>query len=258
MPNKKMPALFIGHGSPMNIVYDNEFTRSLKKLGAEIPPPEAILVVSAHWLTEGTFVTCVKEPEQIYDFYGFPQELYDYRYPAKGSAETAQEVMKTLAKFHVQCGDWGLDHASWAVLKHLYPMADIPVLELSLCMGAGPEQHYEMGEALKPLREKGVLIIGSGNIVHNLGRIRWETDAEPFDWAVEFDNQVKGLILEREHRKLIDYYSLGENARLAVPTNDHYLPLLYTLALQGKDEKVTFIHEGIQNGSVAMRTLVIR
>jgi 4,5-DOPA dioxygenase extradiol len=256
--SNKMPVIFVGHGSPMNIIYDNEFTRALSRMGKELPQPEAILVVSAHWLTEGTFLTCDSKPEQIYDFYGFPRELYEYKYTAHGSSEKAEEIMQTLDQFKITCGQWGLDHASWAVLKHMYPKADIPVLEMSLCVGADPGHHYELGKALKPLREKGILIIGSGNIVHNLGAIKQDTDAVPFDWAVEFDEQVKALILNREHQKLIDYHKLGESARYAVPTNDHYLPLLYALALQEHNEKVTFVHEGIQNGSVSMRTLVIQ
>ncbi len=258
MDYEKMPVLFIGHGSPMNIILDNDFTRSLKKIGMELSRPRAIAVISAHWLTEGTFVTCDKSPEQIYDFYGFPQELYQCRYPAKGSKEVSEEAIESLKKYNAQCGKWGLDHASWAVLHHMYPGAGIPVIELSLCVGAPADFHYEMGKALKPLRENGILIIGSGNIVHNLRMIKYETEAAPFDWTLEFDSTVKKLILADEHKKLIDYQKLGEPARLAVPTNDHYLPMLYALALKEKSETVTFFHEGIQNGSVSMRSFVIK
>lgn len=257
MKKEIMPAVFVGHGSPMNIVLDNKFTKSLSKLGNDLPKPEAILVVSAHWLTEGTFVTCSALPKQIYDFYGFPKELYDFKYPAMGSADVAGEIMLSLKKYNARCGDWGLSHASWAVLRHMYPLADIPVLELSLCVGAHADQHYEIGEALKPLREKGVMIIGSGNIVHNLWLMNYETSAEPYDWAVKFDLLVKELILSGEHKKLVNYNNLGEPARLSIPTNDHYLPMLYTLALKERDEKIHFTHESIQNGSVSMRTFFI-
>lgn len=214
-------------------------------------------MVSAHWLTEGTFVTCDAVPEQIYDFYGFPQELYDYKYPAMGSPDVARESTEVLKKFNVKCGKWGLDHASWAVLRHLYPDANIPVVELSLCVGMTAEDHYELGKALKPLREQGVLITGSGNIVHNRRAVEFDTYAKPYDWAVEFDAQVRELILDGEHRKLIEYEKLGRLAHLSIPTNDHYLPMLYALALQEKGEKVTFFHESIQNGSVSMRSFVI-
>lgn len=254
----KMPVLFVGHGSPMNVLYDNEYTRSLNQLGKELPKPRAVLVVSAHWLTEGSFVTCEDTPEQIYDFYGFPDELYRYKYPAKGSPSVAEETVQALNRYNVKCGRWGLDHASWAVLRHIYPEADIPVLELSLCVGMTPEDHYEMGKALRPLREKGVLILGSGNIVHNLRAVEMETYARPYDWAVEFDAQVKELILAGDHKKLVEYEKLGKGAHLSIPTNDHYLPMLYALALQEKDENVTFVHESIQNGSVSMRSFIIR
>jgi 4,5-DOPA dioxygenase extradiol len=258
MRAEKMPVVFIGHGSPMNIIMDNDFTKSLVKLGSELPKPDAILVVSAHWLTEGTFVTCETNPVQIYDFYGFPRELYEYRYPAKGSSEAANETIQALRKCKVKCGKWGLDHASWAVLKFVYPEADVPVVELSLSVGMPAKFHYEMGRSLHALREKGVLIIGSGNIVHNLWKIAPETNADPYDWAVQFDALAKELILSGEHRKLIEYEKLGKNARLSVPTNDHYLPMLYILALQDKGDGVTFTHEGIQNGSVSMRSFIIK
>ncbi len=253
----KMPAVFAGHGSPMNIMLDNDFTRALSKLGRDLPLPSAILVISAHWLTEGTFVTCQEQPEQIYDFYGFPQELYNYSYKAKGSPEKAAEVVKALRNFNAACGGWGLDHASWAVLKHMYPAADIPVLELSICVGAEPEHHYMIGESLKPLRDEGFLIIGSGNIVHNLRLMKYETDAEPYGWAVEFDNKVKELIMKGDRAKIMNYEGLGEPARLSIPTNDHYLPLIYTMALSEEGEKASFIYEGIQNASVSMRTFII-
>ncbi len=257
MTQDKMPVVFIGHGSPINIIMDNDFTRSLTKLGKALPKPKGVLVVSAHWLTEGTFVTCEDEPRQIYDFYGFPRPLYEIKYPAPGSPEIADETIRSLKKYNVACGDWGLDHASWAVLKFMYPEADVPVVELSLSVGMPCEFHYEMGQALCNLRTKGVLIIGSGNIVHNLRAINPDTNAEPYSWAAEFDLQAKELILAGEHRKLIEYHKLGEQARLSIPTNDHYLPMLYALALKEEGEKVEFTYEGIQHGSVSMRSFVI-
>lgn len=257
MKNEKLPAVFIGHGSPMNIVLDNDFTRSLVRLGRELPRPETILVVSAHWLTEGTFITCSDTPEQIYDFYGFPEELYEYRYGAKGSGIKSAEALGCLREFNAGCGDRGLDHASWAVLRHMYPSADIPVIELSLCVGADASHHFEIGKALRPLREKGFLIIGSGNIVHNLRVMKYDTDAVPFDWAVDFDRTIKNIILSGDFEKLVDYNSLGESARLSIPTNDHYLPMLYTLALKEDGENAVFTHESIQNGSVSMRSFII-
>jgi 4,5-DOPA dioxygenase extradiol len=257
MNNGRLPAVFIGHGSPMNIVSDNDFTRSLAKLGKDLPRPEVILVVSAHWLTEGTFVTCSDTPEQIYDFYGFPEELYRYKYNARGSRSRSDEAAGCLREFNAGCGDWGLDHASWAVLRHMYPSADIPVIELSLCVGADPRHHFEIGRALRPLREKGFLIIGSGNIVHNLRVMKYDTDAQPFGWAVDFDRIVKEHIISGDFEKLIDYNSLGENAKLSIPTNDHYLPMLYALALKEEGERAVFTYEGIQNGSVSMRSFII-
>jgi 4,5-DOPA dioxygenase extradiol len=220
--------------------------------------PKAIIVISAHWLTEGTFVTCDLAPRQIYDFYGFPKELYDIKYPAKGSGDTARHIMESLKNYNINCGEWGMDHASWAVLKHMYPNADIPAVELSLGVGMSPACHFELGEALKPLREMGVLIIGSGNIVHNLWSISPETDVQAFDWAQEFDSTVKELLLKGEYKKLIDYEKLGKAAKLSIPTSEHYLPMLYILGLKEKEEEVSFVHESIQNGSISMRTFIIK
>jgi 4,5-DOPA dioxygenase extradiol len=249
----KMPALFIGHGSPMNMIEDNAFTRSLVRLGRELPRPQAILVVSAHWLTEGVFVTCAAQPEMIYDFYGFPEELYRVRYPAPGAPEVAQRLTQNAHQPPIRCGEWGLDHAAYSVLKWLYPQADIPVIELSLDIARPPQYHYDLGLRLAPLREQGVLIIGSGNLVHNLRVVNPDPDARPYEWAVQFDEAAKADLLARRHEKLINYAHYGRIAALAIPTNEHYLPMLYALALQTEGEPLTFTHEGLQNGSISMR-----
>lgn len=261
----KMPVLFVGHGSPMNVVLDNSYTRSLAALGKDLPRPQAVMVVSAHWLTDGTFVTCMDRPRTIHDFYGFPQELYEMRYPSPGSPALARSATEAAPGRIIRCGsEWGLDHASWAVLKHLYPAADIPVFELSLDYTYNDwhpkplQYHYDLAAKLGALREKGVLIIGSGNIVHNLGMMDFEDiDAKPFGWAVEFDEGVKQNLLHRNHGDLIRYENMGDSAPLAVPTLDHYLPMLYAAALQGKDEPIAFFHEGFQHGSISMRCFLI-
>jgi len=243
-----------GHGYPLNIVQDNGYTRSLRALGRDLPRPPAILVVSAHWLTRGTFVSCSSHPEQIYDFAGFHEELYAVRYPAPGAPDVAEHVVRRGAVFPVRClDDWGLDHASWAVLLHLYPDADIPVLELSLDVSRSERDHYRLARDLAPLRDAGVLVIGSGNIVHNLGRMAPDTNARPYPWAVRFDEAVRAALLGGDHDRLIAYDRGLPDAALAVPTNDHYLPMLYTVALQRPGESVTFTNETIQHGSVSMR-----
>jgi 4,5-DOPA dioxygenase extradiol len=259
-----MPVLFIGHGSPMNIVLHNSYTESLVKAAKELPKPKAILIVSAHWLTNGTYVTCVEKPKTIYDFYGFPDELYKMSYPSPGSPDKAQLAVETAMSTQIKCGNWGLDHAAWAVLKHMYPAADIPVFEMSLDYSPynnwkpkSLEFHYKLASELSPLREKGVLIIGSGNIVHNLGLIDFDVDANPFDWAVKFDEKVKQCLVSGNHIDLINYLELGKEALYAVPTQDHYLPMIYAIGLQRKGERLKFIHEGFQNGSVSMRAFQI-
>ncbi|HEX9020437.1 MAG TPA: 4,5-DOPA dioxygenase extradiol [Nitrospirota bacterium] len=265
MASGKMPVLFIGHGSPMNIILDNNYTRSLSALGKSLPRPKAILVVSAHWLTKGTAVTCMEGPRTIHDFYGFPDELYRLRYPSPGAPAEARLVTKTIKRVKVVCNsDWGLDHASWAVLRHIYPRADIPVFEMSLAYTFNEwhpkplRYHYDLAAELADLRTRGVLIIGSGNIVHNLGMIDFENiDAGTFDWAKEFDEQVKSGLLSGNHDALIDYHSLGDAAALAVPTLDHYLPMIYAAALREKNEPITFTHEGFQYGSISMRCFKI-
>ncbi len=262
---KKMPVLFIGHGSPMNIILENDYTRSLVNLRKRLPRPKAVMVVSAHWLTNGTFVTCVNRPKTIYDFYGFPEELYEMSYPSSGAPVEAQLVTETVKKGVVACDQhWGLDHASWAVLTHMYPKADIPVFEMSLDYSFNDwhpkplQYHYDLAKELAPLREQGVLIIGSGNIVHNLKLIDFEDmDAKPYEWAEEFDGMVKEALVARNYRGLIRYQEGGKASALSVPTLDHYLPMIYAIALQQRNEPLTFVHEGFQNASVSMRCFQI-
>nr|MDO8132972.1 4,5-DOPA dioxygenase extradiol [Candidatus Njordarchaeum guaymaensis] len=262
---EKMPVLFIGHGSPMNIILENNFTDSLKRLGKSLPRPKAIMVVSAHWLTSGTRVTCMDKPTTIYDFYGFPSELYKIKYPSPGAPEYARMVERWVRGVPVYCDPgWGLDHATWSVLRHMYPRADIPVFEMSLDYSFGEwhprpiQYHYDLAKELLPMREKGVLIIGSGNIVHNLRMVDFENiDAKPYDWAIEFDEKVKSSLLSRHHENLIEYQSLSKNANMAAPTLDHYLPMIYAVALQGKNESLKFTYEGFHYASVSMRCFQI-
>jgi len=253
-----MPVLFIGHGSPMNILLKNGFTDSLHALGGALPRPETILVVSAHWLTAGTFVTCESDPRQIYDFYGFPPELYKVQYRPKGSPGKAGRVVQAVKNTAVRCGtEWGLDHAAWAVLHHMFPGAGIPVIEMSLDVTRDEPYHYDLGRELAELRRQGVLILGSGNIVHNLRILDFEMDAPPVGWSVEIDEKVKRHLLNREHDALIHWRGMGKNAALAVPTNEHYLPMLYAIALQEPDEEIHFTFEGMQNGTISMRSFRI-
>lgn len=252
----KMPVVFIGHGSPMNAIEDNEFSQAWMEIGALLPKPEMILCVSAHWETNGTYVTAMANPQTIYDFYGFPDVLYRVSYPAPGSPAWADTVQETISQTEVRLNqDWGLDHGSWSVLRRLFPQADIPVLQLSLDRSKPADYHYRLGRELASLRAQGVLIVGSGNIVHNLHLVEWSDTA--FEWAEAFDRHVADLILKRDHAPLANYTTLGAVARLAIPTNEHYLPLLYTLALQDEEEEVQFFADKVTLGSISMRSLVI-
>ncbi len=256
-PNtKRMPLLFIGHGSPMNAIDDNNFTRTLNILGSKLPKPRAILVISAHWMTEGTWVTEMAKPKTIHDFYGFPQELFDVQYPAPGSPETAKLIqeMTTHPKVHGDREMWGLDHGTWSVLRHLYPQADIPVLQLSLHMAQPPEYHYKLGQELSMLRDKGILILGSGNLVHNLHQIRWEPNAKPYDWAVEFDEWLKRKLSDRDFSAVINDFHRTKAGNLSVPTLDHYYPLHYILGAADDRDELKFEYEELQNGSISMRS----
>ena len=256
--SKRMPVLFIGHGSPMNAIEENEFTRSLSKLGTTLPRPKAILCISAHWLTEGTWVTHMPQPKTIHDFGGFPQALFDVQYPAPGSPDLADLIRAEVKTPTVRSDDalWGLDHGTWSVLRHMYPQADIPIMQLSIDIQKPGEYHYQLGQQLKRLRDPdlGVLIVGSGNVVHNLRQISWEANVKPFDWSVEFDEWIKAKLKKRDMKALSTNYLSTAAGRLSVPTPDHYYPLLYTLGAADQEDALSFEFEGIQNGSISMRT----
>ena len=253
----RMPALFLGHGSPMNALEDNDLTRSWTALGERLPRPRAILCVSAHWETKGVLITAAEKPRTIHDFYGFPQALYDMNYPAPGDPALAKALEARLSAFRARADldGWGLDHGAWSVLKFLYPAADVPVLQLSLDTRRTPAEHYAIGQALAPLREEGVLIVGSGNIVHNL-RLFNPRDLQPAPWAKTFDGEVARRIVAHDHPGLIDYLAMGPEAALAVPEPDHYLPLLYVLATQGADEPVSVFNEVVV-GSLSMTSAAV-
>jgi 4,5-DOPA dioxygenase extradiol len=252
----RMPLLFIGHGSPMNAIATNAYTKTLSSLATKIPRPKAIVVISAHWMTEGTWLTEMPQPKTIHDFYGFPQALFDVQYPAPGAPALAKEIRAAIEvpSIHPETEAWGLDHGTWSVLRHMYPNADVPVLQLSLYMGQPAEYHIQLGQELAKLRDKGVLILGSGNIVHNLRRIRWEPDAKAFDWAEEFDGWVKQKLLDRDFSAVMKEYHLSAAGRLSVPTLDHYLPLHYVLGAADSSDELKFEYEEMQNGSISMRS----
>jgi 4,5-DOPA dioxygenase extradiol len=256
----KMPVLFLGHGSPMNAIEDNEFTHGWRETGKTLPVPEAILCISAHWETRGTYVTATDKPRTIHDFGGFPEELYNVQYPAPGSPEMARVTRDAVRKTQVGMDDkWGLDHGCWSVVKHMYPDADVPVIQMSLDYTISAQQHYDLAKELKILRRKGVLIIGSGNMVHNLGMVAWNrlNDDFGYDWALEASEKMKKYILTADHQQLISYKSLGRAFDLAVPTPDHYLPLFYALALQEKDEIINIFNDKPVGGSLTMTSLKI-
>ena len=251
-----MPVLFVGHGSPTNAIEENEFSRAWAAEGKSLPRPRAALCVSAHWETNGTQVTATEQPGTIHDFYGFPRPLYEVSYPVPGAPELARLVRESVRGAKVRFDlDRGLDHGAWSVLRRMFPEADIPVVQLSLDRAKAPAFHYELGKELAGLRREGVLIVGSGNIVHNLGVIVWEDTA--YDWAVEFDETVKRLILSGDHDAIVQYPDLGRGARLSVPTNEHFLPLLYVLALQEKGDGIRFFSDRVTLGSISMRSLRI-
>ncbi|HWR01531.1 MAG TPA: 4,5-DOPA dioxygenase extradiol [Chlorobaculum sp.] len=249
-----MPAVFLGHGNPMNAIQSNRYTEGWRRLGLSLPRPEAILAVSAHWYVPEAAVTANPLPETIHDFYGFPRELYEVSWPAPGSPELAERVRQQLLPLDVRSdGERGLDHGTWAVLCHMFPDADIPVVQLSIDETKGPAYHYEIGRLLQPLRDDGILIVGSGNIVHNLGAYAWGQDhVEPFDWALRFETEARTLMLDGRDRELVEYRNFGEAARLSVPSPDHFLPLLYVLGLRRVEDEVSFPVEGIEGGSLSM------
>jgi len=252
----KMPVFFVGHGSPMNALEDNSYTRSWSAMGKSVKEkPNAILVVSAHWLTQGTFVSTNPSPETIYDFGGFPAELYKQTYPAPGSPEYAMQVMQLVPEAK-EDKEWGLDHGAWVVLKYLFPEAKIPVFQLSIDYYKPMQYHFDLAKRLASLREKGVLIVSSGNIVHNLRKFFESQDAKPFEWTTEFDEWVKSRINARDFQSLIDYEKHGESAKLSVPTPDHYIPMIYSLALAEKNDDIHYTNEETL-GSISMRAFRI-
>jgi 4,5-DOPA dioxygenase extradiol len=254
--SERMPVLFLGHGNPMNAIEDNEFSRAWQQAGQALPRPQAILCISAHWQTRGTEVTAMDKPKTIHDFGGFPQELFAKEYPAPGSPALARLVQETVTPVLVGLDQkWGLDHGAWSVLCRLYPGADVPVVQLSMDYTQPPAFHYALGQALKPLRRRGVLIVGSGNIVHNLRQATWQEGA--YDWAVEFDAKIAQLIAAGDHQSVVHYERLGKSASLSVPTNEHYLPLLYALGLQEEGETLSFFAAKVTYGSLSMRSLRI-
>ena len=258
---EQMPVLFIGHGSPMNAIEENEFVREWRNIGRTLPKPNAILCVSAHWETRGTFVTAMEKPMTIHDFGGFPKALFDVQYPAPGSPELATLTREIVKKTEVGLDEkWGLDHGAWSVINRLYPEADVPVIQMSLDYYQAPQYHYDLASELAELRRKGVLIIGSGNMVHNLGLVAWDkldADSYGYDWAIEASEKMKKFILNGDHQPLINYKLQGKAFNLAIPSPEHYLPLLYALALKEESEKVTLFNDKAIAGSLTMTSFKI-
>ncbi len=249
-----MPVLFIGHGNPMNALERNEYTRAWERIAADLHRPRAILAVSAHWYTPGARVTAQERPGTIHDFGGFPRKLYEVEYPAPGSPELARRVRELLAPADVELDDrWGLDHGTWSVLVHMFPRADVPVVQLGIDETLTPEEHWALAVGLRPLREEGVLVLGSGDVVHNLHTYAWgRHPVEPYDWALRFEQVIRTAIEENDHETVVGYEELGRDAALAAPTPDHFLPLIYVLAQVRREEPVTYPVEGFDGGSVSM------
>jgi 4,5-DOPA dioxygenase extradiol len=258
---EKMPVLFLGHGSPMNAIEENEFVAGFRKVGSEISRPSAVLCISAHWETRGTYVTAMQKPRTIHDFGGFPKALFDVQYSAPGSPALAKETKALVKKTEVGLDEkWGLDHGAWSVIKHLYPHADVPVIQMSLDYSQSAQYHYELARELTALRQKGVLIVGSGNMVHNLGLVAWDklNDAEyGFDWALEAREKMKTYILSGDHNPLINFRAQGKAFNLAIPTPEHYLPLLYALALKEENESLSLFNDKAIAGSLTMTSVKI-
>ena len=253
-PSARTPLLFIGHGNPMNAILDNQFSSTWGRVGKEIEMPKAIIVMSAHWTTRGSYITAMPKPKMIYDFYGFPQEMYKLDYPAAGDPKLAKDVSKLIDGMQLD-HEWGLDHGAWSVLMRLFPLAQIPILQLSIDYNQSPQEQYEMMSQIRILREKGVLFLGSGNIVHNLREVRM--DNKPYDWSIDFDQISKELIEKGDYQKLIHYEKLGKTAAMAIPTDDHYRPMLLTLGLTQPGERPTFFNEEIDAGSISMRSFLM-
>ena len=257
--SQRMPAVFFGHGNPLNALADNAYTRAWAAIGKNLPRPKAILAVSAHWYVAEVAVTAIEAPRTIHDFGGFPQKLFDFQYPAPGNGALAKRVTQLLAPQPVrEDHQRGLDHGTWSVLCHAYPRADVPVVQLSIDENQPPEFHYELGKKLAPLRDEGVLVIGSGNIVHNLHTYAWGRHSQaPYDWATRFEARARELLLVRNHQPLIDYQSMGQDALLSIPTPEHYLPLLYVIALLDQGDKISFPVEGVDGGSISMLSVQV-
>jgi 4,5-DOPA dioxygenase extradiol len=250
---RRLPVVFIGHGSPMNTLADNSYTQAWRNLGMKLPTPKAILVVSAHWYVAGTAVTAMAQPKTIHDFYGFPPELFAYDYPAPGEPALAERVRALLRGIDVRADDsWGLDHGAWSVLAHMYPEAEVPVIQLSIDGTQPAAFHFDVGRRLAPLRDEGVLILGSGNVVHNLRAMRREEDARPFDWALEFNDWLRERLLARDAQAIVNPMQSGDAARLAIPTPEHYLPLIYIVGAAAENDKLEVLTDGIDLGSVSM------
>jgi 4,5-DOPA dioxygenase extradiol len=258
---EKMPILFLGHGSPMNAIEENQFVEGFRKVGKTIPKPNAILCISAHWLTKGTKVTAMDLPPTIHDFGGFPKALFDVQYPAPGSPELAKETQQILSPIAVELDDsWGLDHGAWSVIKHLYPNADIPVIQMSIDYNQPMNYHFELANKLQSLREKGILIIGSGNIIHNLRMVDFanmDKDNYGYDWAIEVREKVNNFLLDGNYNPLIQYEKQSKAFQLAIPTPDHYIPLLYILGLQQKNEQLSLFNDKLVAGSLSMTSVKI-
>lgn len=257
--NQLLPTLFVGHGSPMNAIEQNEFTQKWKKITSNFEKPKAIICISAHWLTRGTFVTAMEQPKTIHDFGGFPQALFDVQYPAPGSVDFAHWTQEAIHSAHVQYDhEWGLDHGTWSVLKNMYPDATIPVIQLSIDCGKPPSYHFQLAQELKELRKKGVLIMGSGNMVHNLGMVAWDKINSPgygYDWALEIDDLFKKKIENRDYNSLINWTGLHKQISLAVPSLDHYLPLIYSVGLSEKEDEILFFNDKAVAGSLTMTSV---
>lgn len=256
-----MPALFLGHGSPMNAIEENRFVASFRELGSSLPKPQLILCISAHWETKGTWVTAMSTPETIHDFGGFPRQLYEVQYPAPGSPEWANKTKELITKTEVGLDyNWGLDHGAWSVIKHLYPQANVPVIQMSIDYTQPAQYHYELAKEISELRRKGVLIVGSGNMVHNLRLVDFrQLDGDPFgyDWAIEANDKMKSYILNDDHQRLIQFRKQGLAFELAIPTPEHYLPLLYTLALKEKTDDIALFNDEPVGGSLTMTSVII-
>lgn len=256
-PTEKMPVLFLGHGSPMNAIEENRFVEAWRKVGESIPLPNAIVCVSAHWETKGTRLTSLQRPPTIHDFYGFPKELFDFEYPAPGHPILAQEIATYVGDNKILLSDdWGFDHGSWSVIKFLYPKADIPMIELSLDVTKTPQEHYRLAQELQALRHKGVLIVGSGNVVHNLQRLDWHTPSGGYDWALEANDAFKEILSNKEHDRLFKFQQTAAN-KLAVPTPEHFLPAVYALALQTEQDILTTFNDELIYGSLGMLSFKI-